>query len=337
MRMTQKRKISLAVHIAFVSIPLVAGALAAVVFWWGLFGSLWFAVPMVVVVEVLALTGLVLYIARVPSPFWALRHLLPFISIVPLAYELYLLLERNGFATAITATTVVASVLIWVAHKCYRTIEDLFIDPAQAAEELAREQVEKTSLMLYGLQAQMRLVHEHAEDYRQTIRVLAAPQLALPERSIAMTQVQPVEASPSTSASNAFDEVPEAIDIEPRVVTPPISPPEPQKKTFVLDDLLSGVGLTRADARAMLERYGLDDAKRAYNALDRYGKLPHGMQYNDFAPLFDELMDRQPTQPKRTMSDLVREYRERGLSVNAIMSLHPDWNKRSVQTIYNNR
>lgn len=243
MRMTRKRKISLAVHIAFVSIPLVAGALAAVAMWYALFGSLWFAIPMVVVVEVLALAGLVLYIARIPSPFWTLRHLLPFISIVPLAYELYLLLAKNGFATAITATTVVASILIWVAHKCYRTIEDLFIDPAQAAEELAREQVEKTSLMLHGLQAQMRLVQQHAEDYRQTIRVLAAPQLALPE--------------------------------------------------------------------------------------------PSGMI--DIADVDGGELDEAPAQPKRTMSDLVREYRERGLSVNAIMSLHPNWNKRSVQTIYNNR
>ena len=151
---TAKRKASFWVHAAFVSVPFVASTIAAGAFWGNLFGSYWLAVPMVAVVEVLALAGLVLYIARIPSPFWVLRRLLPFISIVPLSYELYGMLQHNGAWVAGVATLVVAGVLLAVAHQCFATIEKLFIDPIEAAIEEAQEKFEGLDALLTGLARQ---------------------------------------------------------------------------------------------------------------------------------------------------------------------------------------
>jgi hypothetical protein len=138
---TLKRKISFAVHTAVVSIPFGFSTVSALIFWYTLFASWWLAAPMVVVIDVLALLGLVLYIARIASPFVWLRHLLPFISIVPLGLELYALLEHNGALVAGIVTLIVASIMVAIAWKCFTTLERLFIDPIEAARERAREQV----------------------------------------------------------------------------------------------------------------------------------------------------------------------------------------------------
>lgn len=138
---TRKRKVSLVIHGMFVSIPFALSTISAILFWHVMFDSWLLAASMVSVLDVLALTGLVLYIARIPSPFVTMRHLLPIISIVPLGRELYLLLAHNDAWLAWSLTLLTTAILVVVAWQCFRTIEALWIDPVTAAREQAREQI----------------------------------------------------------------------------------------------------------------------------------------------------------------------------------------------------
>jgi hypothetical protein len=123
-------------------------------------------------IEVLSLTGLVLHIARVDSPFVALRHLLPFISIVPLGRELYLLLAHNEPWIAWSLTTTAALVLVVIAWQCFRTIERLFINPIDAAREKAREKVGSFARELAALEEMNSIVDTFMQErleYRNTV------------------------------------------------------------------------------------------------------------------------------------------------------------------------
>lgn len=179
---TRKRSISFMVHAAFVSVPFVLSTVSALLFWQAMFDSWWLAVPMVAVIDVLALAGLVLYIARIPSPFVVLRHLLPFISIVPLGRELYLLLEHNEPVVTWSLTLLTTAILVVIAWQCFRTIEALFIDPVTAARERAREQVERFSIELARLHEVEQVVDTFARE-RVTYLSATAPTLALSDGS----------------------------------------------------------------------------------------------------------------------------------------------------------
>lgn len=138
---TNRRKASLAIHSVVVLIPLIFGTISALLFWQVLFQSWLIAVPMVAVIDILALLGLVLFIWRIPSPFAVLRHALPFVSIVPLGIELWRLLSPHNAVWVAAAVTVLSTaILVAVAWRCYVTIERLFIDPVTAAAEQMQEQ-----------------------------------------------------------------------------------------------------------------------------------------------------------------------------------------------------
>jgi hypothetical protein len=148
---TKRRKASLVIHVAFVLVPFILSTVSALLFWRAMFGGWLLAVPMVAVIEVLSLAGLVLFLTKIESPFVALRHLLPFISIVPLGRELYLHLYQNGPLVAWGLTIVATSILVAIAWQCFRTIERLFISPVEAAKEKAREQIGALSVTLAQL------------------------------------------------------------------------------------------------------------------------------------------------------------------------------------------
>jgi len=175
---TRARRVSFAVHAAFVSVPFTLSTASALLFWYALFQRWFLAVPMVAVIDVLALTGLVLYVARIPSPFVRLRHLLPFISIVPLGRELYLLLAHNDPAVAWSITILTTAILVVIAWQCFRTIERLFIDPVTAARERAHEQVAHLAQTLAQLREMETVVDAFAEErmvYRSEVRQIAPP------------------------------------------------------------------------------------------------------------------------------------------------------------------
>lgn len=148
---TKHRWASLAIHVAFVSVPFTLSTVSALLFWQAMFQDWMLAIPMVVVVEVLALVGLVLYLTKIESPFVTLRHLLPFISIVPLGREFYLQLQHNPPIVAWSLTVLATLVLVVIAWQCFRTIERLFIPPVEAAKEKARAQIGALSVTLAQL------------------------------------------------------------------------------------------------------------------------------------------------------------------------------------------
>lgn len=177
---TTRRKASLAIHVAFVLVPFTLSTVSALLFWRAMFGGWWLAVPMVAVIEVLSLAGLVLFLTKIESPFVALRHLLPFISIVPLGRELYLLLRHNDAWVAWSLTVVATLVLVIIAWQCFRTIERLFIDPMEAAREKAHEQVAAFRLQLAQHEEMSLIVDNFVRerlDYHQGVAVtVSAPQ-----------------------------------------------------------------------------------------------------------------------------------------------------------------
>lgn len=138
---TNRRKASLAFHAVVVLIPLIFGTISALLFWQSLFQSWLVAVPMVAVIDALALAGLVLFICKIESPFARLRHALPFVSIVPLGIELWRLLTPHNVLWVVATITILATaIMVGVAWRCYVTIERLFIDPVAAAAEQMQEQ-----------------------------------------------------------------------------------------------------------------------------------------------------------------------------------------------------
>ncbi len=193
---TNRRKASFFIHAYFVGIPFGLSTGAALAFWHDMFGMWMIAVMMVAAIEVLSLTGLVLHIARVDSPFVSLRHLLPFISIVPLGRELYLLLAHNDPLVAWSLTVTATLVLVVIAWQCFRTIERLFIDPVDAAREKAREKVSSFARELAALEEMNGIVDGFVRErleYRnsglavdisrpQTPQTQTASALALPMR-----------------------------------------------------------------------------------------------------------------------------------------------------------
>lgn len=179
---SRQRKLSFVVHAAFVTVPFLASAISALIFWHDLFGGWRYAVPMVAVIDVLALTGLILSIARIPSPFVPLRHLLPVVSVVPLGRELYALLAHNGPATAGAVTAVVIVLFVWIAWQCFRTIEALFVSPVEAAREKARAQLDALAITIAALTETREAVNEYMiawQPPRQLPR--AAPATITPE------------------------------------------------------------------------------------------------------------------------------------------------------------
>lgn len=214
---TTRRRASLIIHALVVLIPFVFSAGSAVLFWYSLFRSWWVAGSLVTVIDGLALLGLVLFICRVPSPFQALRHVLPFVSVVPLGYELLTALSaHNNVWLSAIVSGIVTAVMVAVAWQCFRTIEQLFVDPLTAAMELAEEQAtrEQQQVIQASLIARQRMAQQvraltetlTAMSEQQQLAVNAVrdwsqqPQLQLATQS---TLEQPLTQLPAPSAVQA--------------------------------------------------------------------------------------------------------------------------------------
>lgn len=170
---TRKRQISLAVHTLIVIVPFLFATVSAWQFWDSLFHDAVIASGMIVVVDILALLGLALYISRIASPFQALRHALPFVSAVPLGIELYQALATNNPWVAGSVALLATAIMVTVAALCFHTIEELFIEPLEAARERAQHDV--AALML--AMEQLRVVQQAVDTFRTgVIAQLPAPE-----------------------------------------------------------------------------------------------------------------------------------------------------------------
>lgn len=172
---TFKRKASFWTHTGIVIVPFSFSAVSAWLFWYGLFQDGVIATSMIVVVDALALTGLILYIARISSPFQILRHALPFVSIVPLGIELYGVLEPNGWGLAALIAILATVIMVTVAALCFRTIEQLFIPPLDAAREKAVHDVQALVLTM----EQLKVVSDAVDVFRGVTTPPTPPMLAI--------------------------------------------------------------------------------------------------------------------------------------------------------------
>lgn len=202
---TRKRKASFWIHTAIVIVPFLFSTISAWLFWNSLFQNGVIASAMIVVADVLALTGLVLYITRIASPFQVLRHALPFVSIVPLGVELYGVLKPNGQLLAVTVALLATAIMVTVAALCFRTIEQLFIPPLDAAREKAEHDVQALTLTM----EQLRVVSEAVSVFRGS----TAPALTVVDSSATLTplskteQVKRLAAARGISMSTAWRRV----------------------------------------------------------------------------------------------------------------------------------
>ena len=175
---TFKRWASFWVHVSFVTVPFVAASGSALILWHDLFQSWYAAVPMVLSIDVLALAGLVLYLTGIESPFARLRHLLPVVSVVPLARELYLLLAHNGTYIAVSVTALVIGLFTWIAWQCFITIERLFVSPVEAIQERTRATLADLETTLAQLDTARNTINGFLTVYQPTTPRLIAPRVA---------------------------------------------------------------------------------------------------------------------------------------------------------------
>lgn len=137
---TINRKISLAVHAAFVLIPVVAALLAGLTLWSWVLGSVWLAAPVILSLEGVAITGFLLKLWGIYSPLTKARHFVPWYSLGTLTYKTYLYIaaihphpDDQPWVLGSTAVVALLGGVIFV--QSFRTIEELFIDPVTAAKE----------------------------------------------------------------------------------------------------------------------------------------------------------------------------------------------------------
>lgn len=163
---SRRRKVSLAMHVIYLSITFFSGLGASLVLWQSWFSALeksWLAAALVVgTLEILAVTSLVLHIARIEWPLASLRNVLPFFSIVPLGYELFLLLESNGWGLAATIASLLTGWFVFLSFKLLHSLEGLFIDSVEAAREQAKEEMGRVATALARFQETKRAAEEFA-------------------------------------------------------------------------------------------------------------------------------------------------------------------------------
>lgn len=181
-----RRRISFAVHLAFLSITIVSGFVAALMLWDGWFDSWPAAIVAVTSVEVLSLTSLVLYIAKIEWPLASLRHIIPFLSILPLGYELHLFLDANpsnkGGWVPIVIPIAISIWFVFLSFKLIHSLEGLFIDPVTAAREAARSKMQAVATTLAAYHETKTAAEGFAQSVMDSQRsgYHFAPQLALP-------------------------------------------------------------------------------------------------------------------------------------------------------------
>ncbi len=190
---TTKRLASFIIHTIIVLVPFSFSVVSSLLFWHSLFGSWYLAAPLVGVIDGLALLGLILAIIGIASPFQALRHLLPVVSVVPLGVELYNALAHNGAWVALGAAGVVTIILVLIAWQCFSTIEALFIDPVAAAKEKARAQLQQLAVAQAQLLEVQAITAQFVGEWQPAMRPAAAPHIITTTPQALTASPQPAE------------------------------------------------------------------------------------------------------------------------------------------------
>lgn len=165
---TARRKISFVFHALYALLTIGIGAASALLLWQQWFDSWWVASVIISVIEVLCILSLILHIARIEWPLSDLRHVLPFLAIVPLGVELHTLMAANPLNSGFT-TFAIPGVLtiwfIWLEVKILASLEGLFISPTEAAKEHAVAEMGRIGVSLTRYQT----LRDEAERFASTV------------------------------------------------------------------------------------------------------------------------------------------------------------------------
>jgi len=200
-----KRKSSLVIHSIIASIILIWSLDASVTFWQSLYKDNIFAYGTVAVVDCMTLLGMILFILKIDSPIQWLRHLLPFVSVLPLWSELQMQFAQLTSFYQYTLTAIVTSILVSLAWLIWHTIENLFIDPIEAAGEAFQHQLDVVGRTLI----QLRDANDRLRSFQEEIITVQ------PGFSQMQPTAQPVlPESSQESYLSAYDNDPDAVIIK---------------------------------------------------------------------------------------------------------------------------
>lgn len=160
-----KRKSSLVIHSFIASIILAWSLDASVTFWQSLYKDDIFAYGTVAVVDCMTLLGMILFILKINSPIQWLRHLLPFVSVLPLWSELQTQFAQLDSFYQFTLTAIVTTILVGLAWLIWHTIENLFIDPIEAAGEAFQSQLDVVGRTLLQMKTANDKLKGFADEY----------------------------------------------------------------------------------------------------------------------------------------------------------------------------
>lgn len=168
---TSRRKESFIFHTTVAVITFGWSAVASVEFWTWIFGSIELALLMLTLVEIISVAGLVLYIRKIESPFIHLRHVLPFLPVIPLSIFTWSVVRQNDKWIAVSVTIFVVSIVVGLLWHCYRTIEKLFIDPLDAVLERANVEAQGYIRRVNGLKGELTALASAFGDEKEVLIV----------------------------------------------------------------------------------------------------------------------------------------------------------------------
>lgn len=171
---------SLIIHVAFGLIPLVYGTVSAWNFWFDMFGEPITPSLLVGSVEAVAFAGFLMYISSIESPFTHMRHGLPFVSVVGLGYELFKKLNENNnndWAISIPLTITVAVIFMALLSLVYRTIENLFTDPFEKADQRVKHELQAVAVRKYKFETEQ--AYFRGIGLIPTVTTVSSPKLEL--------------------------------------------------------------------------------------------------------------------------------------------------------------
>lgn len=188
---TPRRWTGLAIHGLLALIVLAWSASSSFHFWSWAFTNSVYAYGAVACIDALALLGLVMHIARIPSPLSIARHALPLVSALPLGVDMHSQFAHLQDVQAWALTLFVTALLVVLSFVVWRHIEQLFIDPVEAARQYAQQRMQA----LHTVSAQMGAMQEVADGFVQQHqqRAIGAMQSLQPAVQPMQLAMQPVQ------------------------------------------------------------------------------------------------------------------------------------------------
>lgn len=227
------------------------------------------------------------------SPFWAAVR----------DYSVWGLRPGAILLVFVWASLPPVGVYFFLAFFVKRQQELELIDTPEAVVERRLKPVIVELEVMKSLDARLLTIVEERQKQLAAVGLLPAPQEVYP-RPMTATQVLTKVLKPTPAAKEQLAAL--GIDVEaelerPQVEGASIEGDEVEAKAEVftaseltpdihLDALLAQAGLTRAEARAKLDGYGIKTAEAAYTGLRMLGKLPRLLSFEAFAPLYEVLV-----------------------------------------------